>query len=114
MRLLSPFDPALRDRGRAERLFGFRYRIEIFVPEAKRQFGYYVFPVLQGARVIGRIDAKRDGKVLSVRAFWPEAGVRIGKARTAGLISELERVKPLAGVETVAFNDGWLHARPEA
>ncbi|MCB1481717.1 MAG: YcaQ family DNA glycosylase [Rhodobiaceae bacterium] len=112
VRLLSPFDPALRDRGRAERLFGFHYRIEIFVPEAKRQFGYYVFPVLQGERVIGRLDAKRDGKGLAVRAFWPEAGVRIGKARTAGLISELERVKSLAGVETVEFDDGWLHARP--
>ncbi len=48
VRLLSPFDPALRDRARAERLFGFRSRIEIFVPEAKRRYGYYVFPVMQG------------------------------------------------------------------
>jgi len=48
VRILSPFDPALRDRKRAEWLFGFRYRIEIFVPEAKRQYGYYVFPVLEG------------------------------------------------------------------
>ncbi|MEM6680142.1 MAG: crosslink repair DNA glycosylase YcaQ family protein, partial [Pseudomonadota bacterium] len=45
VRLLSPFDPALRDRNRAERLFAFQYRIEIFVPEAKRRYGYYVFPV---------------------------------------------------------------------
>ncbi|MFQ6548121.1 winged helix-turn-helix domain-containing protein [Aestuariibius sp. 2305UL40-4] len=109
LRLLSPFDPALRDRARAERLFGFHYRIEIFVPEARRRYGYYVFPVLQGDRVIGRIDAKRTGSTLAVRAFWPEAGVRMGKARTSGLMAELNRLKPLAGVKDVEFSDGWLH-----
>jgi uncharacterized protein YcaQ len=109
VRLLSPFDPALRDRARAERLFGFHYRIEIFVPEAKRRYGYYVFPVLQGDRVIGRLDAKRAGKALGIRAFWPEAGVRMGKARTSGLTSELERVRTLAGAETVEFANDWLH-----
>ena len=110
VRLLSPFDPALRDRDRAERLFGFHYRIEIFVPEAKRRYGYYVFPVLQGDRLIGRIDAKRTGRMLLVQAFWPEAGVRMGKARTAALKSELERVKLLAEAETIAFADGWMRA----
>ena len=108
VRLLSPFDPALRDRARAERLFGFHYRIEIFVPEAKRRYGYYVFPVLQGDRVIGRLDAKRVGTALVVRAFWPETGVRMGKARTAGLLSELERVRSLACVDRVELNNGWL------
>jgi len=108
VRLLSPFDPALRDRARAERLFGFHYRIEIFVPEAKRRYGYYVFPVLQGDRLIGRIDAKRVDGVLFVQAFWPEAGVRMGKARTAALKSELDRVRPLAGARSVSFNEGWM------
>lgn len=108
VRLLSPFDPALRDRTRAERLFGFSYRIEIFVPEAKRKYGYYVFPVLQGDRMIGRIDAKRAGDVLRVQAFWPETGVRMGKARTAGLLSELERVSGFAGTKTVSFSEGWM------
>ncbi len=110
VRLLSPFDPALRDRARAERLFGFHYRIEIFVPEAKRRYGYYVFPVLQGERLIGRLDAKRSGDVLVVRAFWPEAGVRMGKLRTSGLLTELERVRGLTGVDAVEFADGWLRA----
>ncbi|SDE14929.1 winged helix-turn-helix domain-containing protein [Limimaricola pyoseonensis] len=106
--LLSPFDPALRDRGRAERLFGFHYRIEIFVPEAKRRYGYYIFPVLQGDRLIGRLDAKRSGTTLVVRAFWPEVDVRMGKARTAGLVSELERVRHLVGADAVEYAKGWL------
>lgn len=109
VRLLSPFDPALRDRARAERLFGFHYRIEIFVPEPRRRYGYYVFPVLQGDRLIGRIDAKRAGRALIVQAFWPEAGARMGKGRTSGLKSELERIRPLAETETVEFAEGWMH-----
>ncbi|MEM0989539.1 MAG: crosslink repair DNA glycosylase YcaQ family protein [Pseudomonadota bacterium] len=110
VRILSPFDPALRDRARALRLFGFDYRIEIFVPEAKRRYGYYVFPVLQGDRLIGRLDAKRDRSTTVVRAFWPEGGVRMGKARCEALRSELERVRHLAGVDAVTFTDGWLRA----
>ena len=110
VRLLSPFDPALCDRARAERLFGFHYRIEIFVPEAKRKYGYYVFPVLQGDRLIGRLDAKRTGKTLVARAFWPEAGTRMGKARTTGLAAELNRVRPIAGVESLEFSSGWVRA----
>lgn len=108
VRLLSPFDPALRDRKRAERLFGFHFRIEIFVPEKKRQYGYYVFPVMQGDRLIGRVDAQRVEGELRVRAFWPEAGVRMGKARRASLEAELERVMPLAGVGTISFAPDWL------
>lgn len=108
VRLLSPFDPALRDRARAERLFGFHYRIEIFVPEARRRYGYYVFPVLQGDRMIGRLDVRRAGEVLAVRAFWPEAGVRMGTLRISGLKSELERVRFLAGASEIEFADDWL------
>ncbi|MFD0980616.1 winged helix-turn-helix domain-containing protein [Tropicimonas aquimaris] len=108
VRLLSPFDPALRDRARAERLFGFHFRIEIFVPEVRRKYGYYVFPVLQGDRVIGRLDARRSGNCLVVSAFWPESGVRMGKGRISGLIAELERITTLAGVEGVEFSSGWL------
>ena len=115
VRLLSPFDPALRDRNRAERLFGFHYRIEIFVPEVQRKYGYYVFPVLEGTTVIGRIDVKAErAKVgsnppyLSVRAFWPEVGVGFGKGRQTRLLAELERVARFAGCERVELAEGWL------
>lgn len=108
IRILSPFDPALRDRARAERLFGFHYRIEIFVPEAKRQYGYYVFPVLQGDRMIGRADARRNGKTLDVRAFWPEEGIRMGKARRADLAAELARINQLAEADTIEFANDWV------
>ena len=110
IRILSPFDPALRDRKRAERLFGFEYRIEVFVPEAKRRYGYYVFPILEGERLIGRVDMKahRDQDVLRVRALWPETKIRWAKGRHAAFEAELERVKKVAGVSAVSFEPEWL------
>jgi uncharacterized protein YcaQ len=109
LRILSPFDPALRDRDRAEFLFGFRYRIEVFVPEARRVYGYYVFPVLEGDRLVGRIDVKafRDAGALRIRAFWPEAGVRLTRARAAKLEAELHRLAALAGCTVIEFAEGW-------
>ena len=109
LRILSPFDPALRDRKRAEFLFGFFYRIEVFVPEPKRVYGYYVFPLLEGDRLVGRIDVKafREAGSLRVKAFWPEAGVRLTKARRAKLEAELDRLARFAGCARVEFLDGW-------
>jgi uncharacterized protein YcaQ len=116
LRVLSPFDPALRDRRRAARLFGFEYRIEVFVPESQRRFGYYVFPILQGERLVGRVDMKafRDADALRVRALWPEAGCRWGRGRHRALEAELERVKRLAGVSHVKFEDDWLREPAQA
>lgn len=108
LRVLSPFDPALRDRKRAERLFGFHYRIEIFVPAPKRRYGYYVFPVIEGDRLIGRIDMKRDGDVLAVRAFWPEVGVRMGSGRVRALQAELDRAAGFGGCNAVTYEVDWL------
>lgn len=108
VRVLSPFDPALRDRARAERLFGFRYRIEIFVPAPRRQYGYYVFPVMQGDRLIGRLDARRDDGVLTVSAFWPERNLLMGKLRCAALDAELGRLAVLAGVGRIDYAPDWL------
>ncbi|MFN7180090.1 winged helix-turn-helix domain-containing protein [Hyphomonas sp.] len=109
LRILSPFDPVIRDRARLKRLFGFDYRIEIFVPAAKRIWGYYVYPLLEGDRMIGRLCAKADrnaGK-LTVERLWTEPGVMWTPARAAKLDAELARFARLANTGEV----DWL---PEA
>ena len=113
VRVLSPFDPLLRDRRRAEWLFGFRFRIEIFVPEAKREYGYYVFPLLEGDRLIGRIDMRRKEGRLRVSALWPERGVRLGKGRMERIGRELDRIARFAGCDGPVFENGWIRETRE-
>jgi hypothetical protein len=105
IRILSPFDPLLRDRKRAEFLFGFRYRVEMFVPEEKRQYGYYVFPILQGARLIGRIDMKAARKtgILNIRRIWLQPKINWSKGRKAALESELRRIARFTGLVGLNF-----------
>ncbi|MBW9056469.1 winged helix-turn-helix domain-containing protein [Rhizobium mesosinicum] len=109
IRVLSPFDPMIRDRNRTERLFGFFYRIEVFVPEPKREYGYYVFPLLEGDRLIGRIDMKADRKkgTLDVKRLWLEPRVKASAGRFEKLEAELERLARFVGVEKVVYLDGW-------
>ncbi len=103
IRALSPFDPVIRDRARLQRLFGFDYRIEIYVPQSRRKYGYYVFPLLEGDRLIGRIDmrAERANDRLTVKALWLEAKVRPSRGRLERLHGELVRQARLAGVAHV-------------
>ncbi|MCA9796743.1 MAG: YcaQ family DNA glycosylase, partial [Candidatus Eremiobacteraeota bacterium] len=105
MRLLAPFDPLVRDRKRVAWLFDFDYRFEAFVPEKKRQYGYYVLPILEGERLVGRLDAKfeRGQGRLVVKGLWWEAGVKAGSGRQKRLEKALDGLARRIGATAVAF-----------
>ncbi|WP_431232668.1 winged helix-turn-helix domain-containing protein [Mycolicibacterium psychrotolerans] len=100
--LLCPFDPLIFFRPRLERLFQFHYRIEIYTPEPKRQFGYYVWPFLLDGRLVGRVDlkAERANDALNVVGAFTEPGQ---DARTVAprLAAELQTMAAWLGLGTV-------------
>jgi len=105
MRILNPFDPVVRDRARLERLFAFEYRNEMFVPAAKRRWGYYVYPLLEGDRFIGRIELKANRKagVLTVFQIWKEPHIKWTSRRSDKLDAELARFARLISVTEVKW-----------
>ena len=113
--LLCPFDPLIWERGRTEEIFGFHYRIEIYVPEPKREYGYYVFPFLLDGQLVARVDVKADraAGVLRVPGAFAEPGVDEPRV-VAELAAELRTMATWLGLEGVVVGERGGLAAPLA
>ena len=99
--VLSPFDPVCWNRDRASRIFGFDYKIEIYVPEPKRTFGYYSLPLLHNGELIARLDLKsnRQEKTLQVKSSWAESSVK--KFPTKAVARHLKEIAKWQGLSSI-------------
>src|SRR4029077_7095821 len=101
--LLSPFDSLIWGRERTTRLFGFDFRIEVYVPEPQRRYGYYVLPLLLGDELVARFDVKADRKasILRVQGAYLEPGAD-GTTVAAGAAVELSLLAAWLGLDEIA------------
>src|SRR6266849_4208541 len=106
--LLSPFDTLIRDRARAEALFGMRYRMEIYVPQAKRQDGYFAMPILHHDALLGRIDPRvdREREALVIHAVHLEPGVKPDRTSGRAVARALEDLAQFTGMSRVVVPAG--------
>jgi uncharacterized protein YcaQ len=106
--LLSPFDTLIRDRARTDALFGMRYRIEIYVPPDKRQYGYFTMPILHDDRLIGRIDPRvdREHETLVVNAVHLEPGVKPDLTTGRAVARALGDLAQFTGMSRVSISSG--------
>ncbi|WP_313353827.1 winged helix-turn-helix domain-containing protein [Kosakonia cowanii] len=104
--VLSPFDPVVWDRKRAEQLFGFSYRLECYTPAPKRQYGYFVLPLLHRGRLVGRMDAKMHRKtgVLEVIALFLEEGISPSLQLEKGLQRAITDFARWQGAQRITFS----------
>ncbi|MDE0461592.1 MAG: winged helix DNA-binding domain-containing protein [Caldilineaceae bacterium] len=104
---LSPFDNLICDRERTERFFDFHYRIEIYVPKAKREYGYYVLPLLHGDRFLGRMDSQIERKtgIYRIHALYAEEGVRIDAQTGAAVAGTLLELAQFIGAKDVELGE---------
>ncbi|MBK8431584.1 MAG: YcaQ family DNA glycosylase [Chloroflexi bacterium] len=104
--LLSPFDNLIRDRERTERLWDFYYRIEIYVPAAKRQYGYYVLPILHGETLIGRVSPRMDWKkkVLHIEAVYAEPNAPQGEQTGTAVAGAIHHLADFLGAKTITYD----------
>ncbi|MDM9614871.1 winged helix-turn-helix domain-containing protein [Kosakonia cowanii] len=104
--VLSPFDPVVWDRKRAEQLFGFSYRLECYIPAPKRQYGYFVLPLLHRGRLVGRMDAKMHRKtgVLEVIALFLEEGISPSLQLEKGLQRAITDFARWQGAQRITFS----------
>ncbi|TFW08950.1 winged helix-turn-helix domain-containing protein [Oxalobacteraceae bacterium OM1] len=102
--LLSPFDPVVWHRKRAQELFGFDYKLECYTPEAKRRYGYFTLPILRRGALIGRVDAKahRSDGVFEVKVLHLEPDAHVDEACTADIAGALQRLAHWHGTPKVA------------
>ena len=103
--VLSPFDPVVWDRKRAEQLFDFSYRLECYTPAPKRQYGYFVLPLLHKGQLVGRMDAKMHRKTgtLEIMALYLQEGVRVTASLEKGLTSAISEFARWQGADDVTL-----------